>query len=359
MSRRAFQIAVFVMLWLGAVAPASAPRPAGGEGERLARQPDRDRQGGRVGISPANPTAPARALVQQGNEHYAAGRYAEALQCYQDAQTTADARRDNDSRGRLSNHDQRQRADILHNQAAAHFKLGEIDAARDLWVRLKESPDPAFEARTRYNLGNCDYAEALAAAGQPDARAALQRLASAAEQYRAALRLDATLTDARANLELAEILKREIEEQQSESPQSQHGEQQDQSDQQQSQNEPASQPSSQPGQSEQQPESQSSADQSPEESPPPPPQPKESNEEPRESQSDAEQKPQPPPSEPKAEPGQEREAQERPGQESPPIEMTREQAERLLQMVRDAERARREALARQQAARQKPVDRDW
>lgn len=359
MSRRAFRIAVFVVLWLGAVAPASAPRPAGGEGGRLARQPDRDRQGGRVDVSPANPTTPARALVQQGNEHYAAGRYTEALRCYRDAQATADASAREDRRGRLSSYDQRQRADILHNQAAAHFKLGEIEAARDLWVRLKDSPDPAFEARTRYNLGNCDYAEALAAAGQQNARGALPRLESAVEQYRAALRLDPTLTDARANLELAERLKRQLEAQQSESPQSQSSEQQERSDQQQSQTQPASQPSSQPGQAEQQPESQSAADQKPPESPSSPQEPEESNEEQQESQSDAEQKPQPPPSEPKAEPGQEREAQEQPGQESPPIEMTREQAERLLQMVRDAERARREALARQQAARQKPVDRDW
>ncbi len=334
MNRRTAQIAGWLALGLVAAAMASEPRP-----------PE------------SGPSAPPRELLRQGNEHYAAGRYAEALRCYRDAQTTADAPVREDGRGRLSDYDQRQRADILHNQAAAHFKLGEIDAARDLWVRLKDSSDQAFEARTRYNLGNCDYAEALAAAGQHDARGALPRLAAAAEQYRAALRLDPTLTDARANLELAELLKRQLEEQQSESPQSQSSEQQDQSDQQQSQTQPASRPSSQPGQSEQQPESRPSADQKPQESPSSPEEPKESNEEPKESQSDAAQKS--PPPEPQAESGQEREARDQPGQESPPIEMTREQAERLLQMVRDAERARREALARQQAARQKPVDRDW
>lgn len=340
MNHRAAQLAVFLVLGLAAAAPASEPRPSG-----------------------SGPTAPARVLVQQGNEYYAAGRYTEALRCYRDAQTTADAQAGGDRRGRLSDYDQRQRADILHNQAAAHFKLGEIDAARDLWVRLKDAPDPAFEARTRYNLGNCDYAEALAAAGQQDVRGALPRLASAAEQYRAALRLDPTLTDARANLELAELLKRQLEEQQSESPQSQSSERQDQSDQQKSQSQPASQPSSQPGQSEQPPESQSSADQKPQESPSSPQEPKEPNEEQQESKSDAAQTSQSPPSEPKTEPkaesGQEGESQEQPGQEASAIEMTREQAERLLQMVRDAERARREALARQQAARQKPVDRDW
>jgi hypothetical protein len=39
--------------------------------------------------------------------------------------------------------------------------------------------------------------------------------------------------------------------------------------------------------------------------------------------------------------------------------LTREQAERLLQMIRDAEKARRERLAQQRAASQKPVERDW
>lgn len=352
MNRRAVQIAGWLALWLAAAAPGSEPQPSGGEGGRLARQ-------GEPRTSGSGPVAPPRELLRQGNEHYAAGRYAEALRCYRDALATVDAPGRSDRRGQPSPYDQRQRADILHNQAAAYFKLGEIDAARDLWVRLKESPDPAFEARTRYNLGNCDYAEALAAVGQQNARGALPRLASAAEQYRAALRLDPTLTDARANLELAELLKRRLQEQQDESPQSQSSEQQEQSDQQQSQSQPASQPSSQPNPSPQPPESQSSADQKPPESPSSPQEPKESNEEQQESKSDAEQKSHPPPSEPNAEPGQEDEAQERPGQESPPIEMTREQAERLLQMVRDAERARREALARQQAARQKPVDRDW
>jgi hypothetical protein len=39
--------------------------------------------------------------------------------------------------------------------------------------------------------------------------------------------------------------------------------------------------------------------------------------------------------------------------------MTREEARRLLQMVRDKERQRREELARRQAARQPPVAKDW
>lgn len=64
--------------------------------------------------------------------------------------------------------------------------------------------------------------------------------------------------------------------------------------------------------------------------------------------------------------GQQGEAAEPPGdapdgqpQTARPIQLTPEQAERLLQLVRDAERARRAELARRQAARQPPVERDW
>jgi len=41
------------------------------------------------------------------------------------------------------------------------------------------------------------------------------------------------------------------------------------------------------------------------------------------------------------------------------LHLPREQAERLLQMIRDAEQARREKLAREREAKQKPVDKDW
>jgi hypothetical protein len=39
--------------------------------------------------------------------------------------------------------------------------------------------------------------------------------------------------------------------------------------------------------------------------------------------------------------------------------MSREQAERLLQQVRDREQERRDELAKARAARQPPVDKDW
>ena len=60
-----------------------------------------------------------RDLIRQGNEDYAAGRFAEALEAYQQA---AGESTDTPS------------AELLHNEAAAQFKLGNVDEARELWV---------------------------------------------------------------------------------------------------------------------------------------------------------------------------------------------------------------------------------
>jgi hypothetical protein len=55
------------------------------------------------------------------------------------------------------------------------------------------------------------------------------------------------------------------------------------------------------------------------------------------------------------------EQQEEPAADQPPpgVKMSRQEAERLLQKIRDAEKARRELLRQRERARHKPVDRDW
>jgi Ca-activated chloride channel homolog len=184
-----------------------------------------------LALCAASFAADSRDLIAQGNAHYAAGRYPEALQSYEEAAAGGAG----------------QSLEVLHDQAAAHFRLGQIDEARELWVRAQTLGDAAYEARSRYNLGNCDYADALAAAQGQDAQKALKLLVQAADEYRNALRIASTLTDARANLELTHLLKKQIEEQQKDQPQSQPSSQ------------PCSQPSSQSSQS--QPSSQQSQQQ--------------------------------------------------------------------------------------------------
>ena len=282
-------------------------------------------------------------LIQRGNDHYQAGRYAEALEAYERAgEEYGDAIT----------------SELLHNQAAAYFKLGRIDEARELWVRAATLKDAAFEAAARYNLGNCDYADALRAVENQDVPGALELLDRAGEQYRDAIRLDPDLTNARANLELAEMLKRQLKEQSTTQPQSQPSSQPQQQEQQQ-QDQSSSQPSSQPSQQGDQPDQpdQSSATQ-PTSQPEQQPQTQPSQE--PESQPEQEQPDQPSATSQPRESPQTQPADAQP-QDQQPVElrMTRAEAERLLQMIRDAEQARRRVLRQREAARHRPVERDW
>ena len=270
-----------------------------------------------------------RELIKQGNEDYAAGRFAEALEAYQQAA--------GESTDALS-------AELLHNEAAAQFKLGNVDEARELWVRALSLKDPAFEARARYNLGNCHYADALRALESQDRNGVFEAIDKATQQYRDAIRLDPGLESARANLELAHQLKKRLEEQPTTQSQSQSSSTQ-QNDQQQDQ---SSQPSSQPQQGDE--GEQDQQDQSPSSQPSTQQSKPQPESQPEESQSEDESEQQPKPQE-----GQLDQAEAEPQ----PVHMTREQAERLLQQIRDAEKARRRMLLRREQAKHKPVDRDW
>jgi Ca-activated chloride channel homolog len=310
----------------------------------------------------------ARALIAQGNADYAAGRYAAALEKYTQAQQAAG--------GQYA-------AELLNNQAAAEFKLGRAETAREHWARVASMKDAAFEAQARYNIGNCHYADALQraqAAATPtpkpgssgaDVPGILRALDSAAAEYGDAIRLDPHLANARANLELAELLKKKIKEQTSSQPSSQ-GAQSQSSSQPQSQPQSSSAPTSQQG--EQQPSSQpqdsqdqqSKQDQQKQDSQDAQSQPASQESQPQE-ESPQSQPATPPESQPASQP---EEAQEQPAAESQPadenedqpndkIKLTRAQAERLFQIVRDMEKQRRALLLRREAAKQKPVDKDW
>jgi Ca-activated chloride channel family protein len=274
-----------------------------------------------------------RALAQQGNEHYEAGRYAEALAAYEQIGEEAD---------------QTFTTELLHNRAATHFKLGDFDEARELWVRAAGLKDEPFEAAARYNLGNCDYLEALQAVQEQNASRAVELLDRATAQYRDALRLDSTLADARANLELAAQLRKQIEEAAQQQPQSQPSpKQEQQGEQQQSTSQPSSQPTSQPGESEPQPSESEQQEQAQPESQPAP-------------QPESQPAPETQPAQlPESQPSGGEEGIEEEQQRLVPIEMTPEEAERLLQMIRDAERQRRAILRAREAAGHKEVDKDW
>lgn len=120
---------------------------------------------------------------------------------------------------------------IQYNKAIAHYRKGEIDAARGLFGKVVGSADPALAARARYNMGNVDYSLATQVASQ-DAGAATNLLRSAISHYRGSLAANPDDPDARANIELAarfmRQLKRQQDQQQSDQQNQQQGDQQNQ-----------------------------------------------------------------------------------------------------------------------------------
>lgn len=303
-----------------------------------------------------------RERIREGNEHFAAGRYAEALEAYE--QVPIEGRTPPDYL-----------PELLHNRAAALFKLGRLDDARELWVRAAGLRDATFEAQMHYNTGNVHYAEALRSLGrawegqgpdpssqqnQPpggvgDAAAAARCLERAIERYRDALRLDPQLASARANLELAVRLRKLLEQYPpSSQPQSQPDPNRSQeNDRQQPQSQSASQPSSQPSPGGEDREPQGD----PHRQPPPDSQPQSSADESEAGEQQEPNQPAPDPNqlpEPDANQVEPREPEDDPNG----VHMTMQEAERLLQLIRDAEKARREAL-RLRLRGPRPVEKDW
>ena len=248
----------------------------------------------------------------------------------------------------------------LFGRAATLYKLGRIDDAREAWTQAASLADPRLEAACRYNLGNCDYQQALAAANDPQqAPEALERLSRAIENYRDAIRLDPALDDARANLELATRLREQLRRMQQKQQTQSGGSSQDNSSKsndpkQQNRSQPSKQPqpsadSKQPSPDQQQDDGQGDA-QRPQQQDASPQDADTSQTSPSQDQQAAQPQVPPPASQPASPPTDARGRR---------LRLTREQAERLLQMIRDLERQRREMLRRMQAGRQRPVDRDW
>ena len=114
------------------------------------------------------------------------------------------------------------------NKSIALYRAGDVDSARDLFSKVAGSAGPELAAKARFNLGNVDYAQAIKIAEQ-DKQGAISQLKSAITHYRASLRTDANDVDARANVELADRLIKQLqreEEQQKQDEQKENQEKQ-------------------------------------------------------------------------------------------------------------------------------------
>lgn len=273
-----------------------------------------------------------RSLVAEANQQIAAGDIVKALQLLQQAASLKP-----------------ESPEIAYDLGVAHYKAADYATAAEYFLKSLAGSDLGLEQKTRFNLGNCAYAEGLE--NQDDPKAALEKFRIAADRFREALQLDPKDADARANLERAGLMFRQMKEEQ------QKQEQQKQDKRQCSQ--PESQPSSQPeNNAESQPSSRPDNQKQ-----------KEGQKQQGEEQQGEEQKGEE--KEGEKQEGKPQAAEEKQGEEGEEKQvqpageqksMNKEEAERLLQLIRDKERQRREAQYNENQkgrVREVPVDKDW
>ncbi len=232
-------------------------------------------------------------------------------------------------------------AEIPYNMGVAAYRAGELERASALFDKARTlAANPALQAQSAYNLGTTSAQQALKsrnddpAVAQAQMEDATESLKTALDRFRDAIAMNPDDEDARANGELAWRWLQQLEQmqdqmQQQGEQQQPDGEDQDQQDQQQQDRET--------GQEQEQPDQPTGDEQQ------------------QEQQQETEQEQQP-----SASDQQQQGQKESPDQASPDERpMSREEAERLLQSVRDKEARRRDELARQEARGQRPVEMDW
>lgn len=263
-------------------------------------------------------------------------------------------------------------AGAAYNQGVARYRAGAFEKAAESFQKSAELGDANLAAQSMYNEGTARYAEALqrldaAAPGgnDPTAKPALaptadplanpsppadpmketiKRVEDSLSHFRDAIDADQGNRDARVNAELAARLLRQLREVQQQQQDQQQQDQQPQ-DQQPQDQQPQDQQQQDQQQQDQQPQDQQPQDQEPQD------QEQETQEPGTSEEKDGESEDATADGEPSSEDADA--SAEKP-------RMTKEEAERLLQSVRDKERQRRQEKAKKDAAGPRtPVKKDW
>jgi Ca-activated chloride channel family protein len=287
--------------------------------------------------------------------------------------------------------------DLTHdyNLGVQQYQQSQFDQAAAAFRRASTSGDDRLAAMARYNLGNCLYATAtelirqsnqanLGDAGQPsEAPSPVQVLQNAVNAYRSALRLNPNDEDARFNLENATRLMDQLNHQKPQGDDQQEKVQQDQDQQEKDQQDQDQQDQDQDQQDQEKDQSQQQQAEQPQ-----PNQDSDQQDQKQPSQSD----PNGDPNQPE-ESSQEQDQQQESGQDSeqqtsedegsedqndesqPPRqsdpgsdtesgqptdkELTEQEAQKMLQAVRDRDLQRRRLLEARKRSRRVVVPRDW
>jgi Ca-activated chloride channel family protein len=273
-------------------------------------------------VARASAESEARRKAQDATRALEAGEYQKALDGYREAAVEFP-----DS------------PELAYDQAIAQYRLRDFEKARELFNQALSTRDLGLEANIKFNLGNCAYAEALEQLG--NLKEAIAKLRLAISHYRDALELNPDDKDARANIETAELLIKDlIDKQKKQQEQQKQKQDQQQQDQQQQGQQPKDQ------------------DQKKDNATSQPSQEKQQQQEQQKQQGEK----QPQPDEGQQDQQQQREEQAQAAQKQPARDqrqLTPQEADRLLQAVRDKERQRRDQLRRRLPAQRAPVDKDW
>ncbi|MDB4807224.1 hypothetical protein OAH22_00060 [bacterium] len=271
--------------------------------------------------------------------------------------------------------------ETIYNLGIAHYRNGDLQQAANQFRMVIGSQNDSVAARSRFNLGNAFYSQALTklnppatdtatpTAAQPptvttpttlsasqdpsasqDAEAGMKLLRSAITQYRSALRIDSDDTDARANIELAQSLIDEIEQQDQQQQDQQQQDQQQQDQQQQDQQQQQQQQDQQQQDQQQQDQQENTPDQK-----------KLDSTDEVESENEGDDSSDPASGELTAVNEQGDASDQERGE--PALvntdQMTEEEARKLLQSIRDRDMLRRLRKQAAERALRVPVERDW
>ncbi|HOW70555.1 MAG TPA: hypothetical protein PKY77_08145 [Phycisphaerae bacterium] len=279
---------------------------------------------------------PPHELVAEGNKALADGDGAKAMELYDKAAAQAQ-----DS------------PEIAYNQGVVYYRGSDYDKAAERFSKALSTSDAGLDARARFNLGNCAYASALKVKDKPEE--AIEKLKKASDFFQDVLESHPDDKDARGNLERAQLLIRQLKEQKppESQPQSQPSSQPTSRPQSQPQSQPASRPESQPSQQDQEEQGQKQGQQQQGEDRNGEAQ--QGGQEEEGKKKDAQQ------AQADKKDGNQNEEKQEQARALPATQqaMSKEEAQRLLQLIRDKQRQRMEALERQSQGPMQPVEKDW
>ena len=267
----------------------------------------------------------------------------------------------------------------LYNRGVAQYKDGSLKEAAESFAEAAQSAEVDLAAQSMFNQGNAIYAQAIKGletdhsdtpgdptetrAGSPDLKGAIEAVTNALTHFKDAATADSSDVDARVNAETATRLLKLLEEEKEKQDQKQDQQQQDEQGQEKQEQQKDQQGEPKDDQSKQ---DQSAGEQSGQQ---PPEQPKESkpeadkNEQPKDGET--KDKAQDEPQGQQGEQGQQSEgepSQNKQTEAGDPVKnapLTKQEAEQLLQAVRDRDKARREAKDQATQSKRTPTSKDW